>query len=84
MAYVYFLRSLKDPNWVYVGSTGDLEQRLTNHNHGEVRSTKSRLPYEIVYKEEYASISEARKREKEIKSSRSKKTGILESLGPIV
>ena len=84
MAYVYFLRSLKYSDWIYVGSTDNLRQRLKSHNQGNVKSTKSRLPYEVIYKEEYANISGARRREKEIKSSRSKKVNVLKKIGPIV
>lgn len=82
MAYVYFIRSLKDLNWVYIGSSSDVDKRLKEHNSGSVRSTKSRLPYELIYKEEYATISIARRREKELKLSRSKKADIIKRLAP--
>lgn len=79
MPFVYFIKS-KKADWFYVGSTFDLNKRLIQHNKGEVRSTKFRAPYKIVYEEEYDTIQEARKREKEIKSNRSKKEEILKAL----
>ncbi len=79
MAYVYFIKSLGN-NWIYVGSTEDLTKRLHQHNLGEVKSTKSRKPFVLVYSEKYDSISEARLREKEIKKSRCKKEDIIKNL----
>jgi putative endonuclease len=69
MYYVYVLKSLKDGN-LYIGQTGNLEKRITEHNSGMCKSTKSRMPFEIIYKEEYATRSEAMKREKELKSGK--------------
>jgi putative endonuclease len=76
MHYVYLLKSLKH-DWVYVGSTSDLIKRLKEHNKGEVRSTKNRIPYKLAYYEAYENIQYARDREKEIKRNRSKKEDIL-------
>jgi putative endonuclease len=42
--FVYVLRSLKDEE-LYVGSTNDIHRRLTEHNSGEVDSTKPRIPF---------------------------------------
>ena len=65
--YVYILRSLKDGKF-YIGSTSHLKTRLSFHNAGLQRSTKSRIPFELIYSEEYGSKSEALKIEKQIKS----------------
>ena len=67
MYYTYVLQSEKDSNY-YIGCTGNLEKRLEFHNSGLVRSTKSRIPFKLVYFERYSSLSEARKRENKIKS----------------
>ncbi|MBM4169010.1 MAG: GIY-YIG nuclease family protein [Ignavibacteria bacterium] len=45
--YVYVLRSLKR-DFIYVGSTRDVERRLGEHNRGETQSTKAFLPFEMV------------------------------------
>lgn len=65
--YVYILRSLKD-NRYYIGSTADVRARLNYHNAGLQKSTKSRIPFELVYSEEYDSKTEGLKREKQIKA----------------
>ncbi len=44
MWYVYILRSRIDNN-LYIGSTNNIGRRLSEHNSGEVDSTKSRLPF---------------------------------------
>jgi putative endonuclease len=68
MAYfVYILRSEKDGKY-YIGSTHDVLSRLAFHNAGLQRSTKSRIPFIIVYSEECAEKKQALIREKEIKS----------------
>jgi len=44
MWYVYILRSTIDKK-LYVGSTNNIRRRLTEHNSGEVDSTKGRRPF---------------------------------------
>lgn len=66
MFSMYILKSLKDGN-LYIGSTKNLKKRLLEHNSGEVRSTKSRIPFRLVYAELYADEKEARKREHNLK-----------------
>jgi len=66
MFYVYILKSKKDNNF-YIGSTNDLKRRINEHNAGLVFSTKSRVPFELVYYEAYKSESDARRREKNLK-----------------
>ena len=43
MWYVYILRSARD-NELYIGSTDDISHRLSQHNSGEIESTKDRIP----------------------------------------
>lgn len=83
MSFVYFIKS-EGSNWVYIGSTHNLQQRLGSHNAGAVRSTKSRRPFTLVYSEEFVTIDEARKREKALKNNRSLKQDILKKLGIII
>ena len=63
----YILKSLKDGGF-YFGSCEDLSIRLKKHNGRKVRSTKSRVPFILLYFEEFASRSEAYKRELFFKS----------------
>ena len=64
----YVLQSLKD-NRTYVGSTNDFVRRLKQHNSGQVKSTKSRAPFKVLFTEEFETLSEARRRELWWKSS---------------
>lgn len=66
MFYVYLLRSERDGN-LYIGYTNDLKRRLKEHNSGENRSTKSRIPFELLYYEAYQSRGDATKREQMLK-----------------
>ena len=50
MSYVYVLLSLKDGKR-YTGITDDVERRLEEHNSGQVKSTKHRTPFKIIYYE---------------------------------
>ena len=76
MAYTYIL--LTDKGTYYVGSTDDLEKRLHDHRSGEVRSTKTRLPVQLVYSEHFPSRGEAQEKEYRIKKWKSRK--LVESL----
>jgi len=64
---VYLLLSIKD-NRTYLGSTDNLERRLKEHEYGECKSTKNCRPLKLIYTEEYATIEEARKRERYLKT----------------
>lgn len=72
MYYTYVLVSLSD-NSYYIGSTENLEERLKYHNTGRSRYTKLKLPWNLIYFEEFQTLSLARNREKQIKSWKSRK-----------
>jgi len=69
MYYIYVIKSLSHDNR-YVGSTDDIDRRVKEHNKGKCRYTKGRMPWALVYKEDYDSRSEAMKREKFLKSGK--------------
>lgn len=71
MAITYILRCAD--NRYYVGSTTNLQQRISQHAHGKCKFTKSRLPVSIALIEEYQSYKDARKREFQIKGHKSRK-----------
>ena len=52
----------------YIGSCEDVQRRLSEHNRGKVRFTKGGIPWVVVYQEQCANRSEARKRELYLKS----------------
>jgi putative endonuclease len=67
MYYVYILQSLKDSKF-YTGLTNDLSRRLQEHNSGQMKSTKGRVPFKLLYSEKYETRIEARAREKFFKT----------------
>ncbi|MBI2196393.1 GIY-YIG nuclease family protein [Candidatus Daviesbacteria bacterium] len=54
-------------NRYYVGCTGNVARRLDEHNKRLSKYTRSKGPWELVYKEEFSNLRLARKREKQIK-----------------
>jgi putative endonuclease len=75
--YVYLLRC--GDGTLYCGWTTDLDARLKAHNSGKgAKYTRSRLPVELVYYEEYESKHEAMSREWHIKRmTREEKTELI-------
>jgi len=67
MYFVYVLRSQKDGQ-LYTGFTSNLERRLLEHNQGLETSTKSRIPFELIYYEWSIKKEDAIRREKYLKS----------------
>lgn len=65
--YTYVLRSKKDGK-LYIGWSIDLKSRLKEHNLGQVKATKSRRPFELVYYEACLDKKNAIKREKQLKT----------------
>jgi len=71
--YVYVLRnSTKD--FIYIGFSEDLKQRIVSHNKGEDRSAKSYIPLELIHYEAYRNIKDAKRREFYLKSNKGKTT----------
>ena len=48
MHYFYILRSLKNGK-LYLGQTPNLRDRIKSHNSKKNYSTKSNIPYELIY-----------------------------------
>ncbi|AFH48877.1 Excinuclease ABC C subunit domain protein [Ignavibacterium album JCM 16511] len=67
MIYVYALRS-KIKNFIYVGMTANIDDRMRRHNTGYERTTRSYRPFELIYLEEFENRQEARVKEKYLKS----------------
>ncbi len=66
MHYMYLLYSRKTSKF-YIGETVDLRRRLSEHNEGKTFSTRSGMPWEVIYYEAYASKRAAQTREKRLK-----------------
>ncbi|PKK82700.1 MAG: endonuclease [candidate division Zixibacteria bacterium HGW-Zixibacteria-1] len=76
MYIVYVIKSASGRR--YTGHTSDLERRLIEHNSGMCRTTKGESTWKVAYTEEYATRSDAMKREKWLKSGRGR--DFLESI----
>ena len=69
MWYVYILKSLKNGR-LYTGSTNNLERRLKEHNSGHSKYTRLTIPFKVIYKEQYSTRIEARRRERFLKTGK--------------
>lgn len=67
MRYVYILRSIGNPEQIYVGVTTNLCQRLNYHNAGRCPHTSKFKPWIVAYKEQFEKAADAFKRELQIK-----------------
>lgn len=87
MYYTYLLLSSRD-NRFYTGCTNDLRKRVLAHNAGQVRSTASRAPFELIYYEACLNRDDALRREKFLKIGKGKRflrnrlAAFLDSLSP--
>ena len=76
-SHMYILKCADDT--LYVGSTTDLQARVWQHNEGVGASyTRHRRPVELVYSEEFSSVREAYRREKQVQGwSRAKRDALI-------
>ncbi len=79
MYYVYLIQSKSDFS-TYIGYTSELKDRLKEHNQGKVRSTKSKIPYILIYYESYINKTDARKREIQLKKNSWEKERLFKQL----
>ena len=77
MGFVYILKSLKNGSY-YVGSTGNLERRIVEHNSGKTKSLKYLIPFQLVFSQSFKNLIIAKKVELRLKKFKSKK--ILEQI----
>ena len=73
MYYVYILKSIRDGR-LYVGRSGDLKQRYSQHTTGKCYTTKRMLPITLVYYEAFIAKDDSIRREKYLKTSKGKST----------
>jgi len=66
MYYVYLLKS-EGHDFVYTGSTPDLERRLLERNTERVKFTKFYAPLKLIYYEAYVNEQAALNRENKLK-----------------
>ncbi|MFC1592560.1 GIY-YIG nuclease family protein [Candidatus Omnitrophota bacterium] len=73
MAYYVYILISSDRKRTYTGCTQNIEQRLNEHNTGKVKSSKPYLPYKVLYSEQFATLKEARSKERYFKSTSGRK-----------
>jgi len=71
--YVYVLYN-KENNFIYVGYSEDLKERVKYHNSGYVKSTKFYKPLELIHYEAYVNMKDAKRREEYLKTNKGKTT----------
>jgi len=76
MFYTYVLKNENDK--IYIGQTSNIEDRIIRHNDKTTNNKtsfthKNGGEWDLVYKEEFETRSEALKREKELKSYQGRK-----------
>ena len=71
MYYVYIIKSEKSGKF-YKGITEDLKNRLKEHNSGKTKSTKSGIPWKLIYYEAFLNKIDALREEKFLKSGKGK------------
>ncbi|PIQ67785.1 hypothetical protein COY25_02865 [Candidatus Uhrbacteria bacterium CG_4_10_14_0_2_um_filter_41_7] len=78
MKHFVYLARCKD-NSLYTGTCVDIQAREDKHNAGTgAKYTRAKRPVKIIYFEEFKTLSDARKREAEIKKwSKSKKEELI-------
>ena len=71
MIYLYALKS-KTRNYIYVGMTANIADRMHRHNSGYEKTTRSYRPFELIYLEKFEDRKQARVKEKYLKSGSGK------------
>ncbi|MBU1635432.1 GIY-YIG nuclease family protein [bacterium] len=67
--FTYILQSGLDQSF-YIGYTANIKKRLEEHNNGESRYTKRKIPWKLVHLETFNLKRDAIIREKELKKIR--------------
>lgn len=79
MYYVYLLRDKNDKK--YIGSTNNINRRISEHLSGKTYTTRRMNDPELLYYEAYIKEEYAREREKKLKTYGSSYHGLLKRLG---
>ncbi len=73
MSYSFYIIYSPALDKYYLGSTGNLEERLRKHNSNHKGFTGKADDWTIVYTEEFVTKTEAYRRERSVKSWKSRK-----------
>jgi len=75
MFYTYRIESVGNPSRNYVGHTGDLKQRLMDHNRGHCPATRPDRPWRVVFYAAFEAEEKARDFERYLKTASGKAFG---------
>jgi predicted GIY-YIG superfamily endonuclease len=67
MFFVYIIQSLSDDSF-YIGVTGDIEKRLSEHNDGSAKYSSAHRPYRLISYTAFTDKQKALAFEKYLKS----------------
>ena len=83
MYYVHILTN-KTNNVLYIGMTGDIQRRISEHKSEMIDGFSKRYhTHKLVYFEEYGDSMEAISREKQLKGyKRDKKIALIDKMNP--
>jgi len=70
MPSVYILQNESTKRF-YIGCTTQVTNRVAEHQRGQTASTRGRGPWILMHQEEFDSLAEARRRERQLKSWKS-------------
>ncbi|MBI4033912.1 GIY-YIG nuclease family protein [Candidatus Saccharibacteria bacterium] len=65
--YFVYLMHIKKSKEFYIGSTPDLDKRFYSHNSSKSISTKSGVPWKLIYFEAYPTKEDVARRERRLK-----------------
>ena len=82
MYFLYILQN-KEKNWHYIGITTNITNRISEHDAGEVRSSKSYRPLVLVYRETFPDKTSARKRELFLKKTAKARKVLFEEISKL-
>ncbi len=68
MWLTYALKSLSK-NYIYIGMTENVTERLVRHNSGGNKTTQPYRPFVLIYEKSFSTSSEAREHEKWLKTT---------------
>ena len=68
---VYFLKLSN--NQYYIGSTTDIDRRISEHQKGMTKSTRHKRPVKLVFKQKFSDIGQVRVVEYRLKKLKSRK-----------
>ncbi len=72
MYYTYAIASLKR-QYIYIGLSQNIQQRLAYHNLGYNRTTKPYRPFKLIYLKKFDGRMDARNHEKLLKTTSGRK-----------